>query len=64
LQVNDEDEWSFGFCGIGSRVFSCPARKNPMYTYWERIVLRETERGILDPAGLSREWSDHSYNHL
>jgi hypothetical protein len=51
LQVNDEDEWSFGFCEIDSRVFSCPARKNPMYTYWERIVLRETERGILDPAG-------------
>jgi hypothetical protein len=51
LQVNDEDEWSFGFCEISSHVFSCPARKNPMYTYWERIVLRETECGILDPTG-------------
>ncbi|XP_066325077.1 uncharacterized protein [Miscanthus floridulus] len=68
VQVYGEDEWSFGFCETGSGVFSCPVGKNPMYTYWESIVLRETECGIAAVnqilRELSREWPGHSYDLL
>jgi len=67
-QVYGEDEWSFGFCETGSGVFSCPVGKNPMYTYWESIVLEETECGIAAVnqilRELSREWPGHSYDLL
>ncbi|CAL1371151.1 unnamed protein product [Linum trigynum] len=42
VQVYGEDEWSFGFCEHGTRVFSCPSGKNPMYTYRESIILGRT----------------------
>lgn len=68
VQVYGDEEWSFGFCEIGSGVFSCPPCKNPMYTYRESIVLGETSftnykvNQIL--RELSREWLGTSYDLL
>ncbi|PWA82361.1 PPPDE putative thiol peptidase family protein [Artemisia annua] len=68
VQVYGEDEWSFGFCEQGTGVFSCPAKKNPMYTYRECIVLGKTSLSkskvnqIL--RELSREWPGNSYDLL
>ncbi|KAL8192693.1 hypothetical protein R6Q57_027180 [Mikania cordata] len=68
VQVYGEDEWSFGFCEQGSGVFSCPAKKNPMYTYRECIVLGKTSLSkskvhqIL--RKLSREWPGNCYDLL
>ncbi|XP_024982583.1 deSI-like protein At4g17486 isoform X1 [Cynara cardunculus var. scolymus] len=68
VQVYGEDEWSFGFCEQGTGVFSCPARKNPMYTYRECIVLGKTDLSkykvnqIL--RELSREWPGNCYDLL
>ncbi|XP_047307399.1 deSI-like protein At4g17486 [Impatiens glandulifera] len=68
VQVHGEDEWSFGYCEQGSGVFSCPASKNPMYTYREYIILGKTSfpkfkvNQIL--RELSREWSGDSYDLL
>ncbi|KAI3800189.1 hypothetical protein L1987_35499 [Smallanthus sonchifolius] len=68
VQVYGEDEWSFGFCEQGSGVFSCPAKKNPMYTYRECIVLGKTSLSkskvnqIL--RELSREWPGNCYDLL
>ncbi|ONK55936.1 uncharacterized protein A4U43_C10F2470 [Asparagus officinalis] len=68
VQVYGDEEWSFGFCEQGSGVFSCPPRKNPMYTYRESIVLGETNCSILKVnqilRELSREWPGHSYDLL
>lgn len=68
VQVHGNEEWSFGFCEIGSGVFSCPPRGNPMYTYRESIVLGETSRSILEVKQilreLSREWPGDSYDLL
>ncbi|KAL3630635.1 hypothetical protein CASFOL_023619 [Castilleja foliolosa] len=41
IQVYGDQEWSFGFCEQGPGVFSCPSKKNPMYTYRESIKLGE-----------------------
>ncbi|KNA22211.1 hypothetical protein SOVF_036100 [Spinacia oleracea] len=68
VQVHGDDEWSFGFCEQGTGVFSCPATKNPMYTYREKIVLGQTSLSnskvnqIL--RELSREWPGESYDLL
>ncbi|KAL4575831.1 hypothetical protein LXL04_011918 [Taraxacum kok-saghyz] len=68
VQVHGEDEWSFGFCEQGTGVFSCPAKKNPMYNYRECIVLGKTDipkskvNQIL--RELSREWPGNSYDLL
>ncbi|KAL9994076.1 putative PPPDE peptidase domain-containing protein [Helianthus debilis subsp. tardiflorus] len=68
VQVYGEDEWSFGFCEQGSGVFCCPAKKNPMYTYRECIVLGKTNLSkskvnqIL--RELSREWPGNCYDLL
>ncbi|XP_076945397.1 uncharacterized protein LOC143616462 [Bidens hawaiensis] len=66
--VYGEDEWSFGFCEQGTGVFSCPAKKNPMYTYRESIALGKTNLSkskvnqIL--RELSREWPGNCYDLL
>lgn len=68
VQVYGEDEWSFGFCEQGSGVFSCPAKKNPMYTYRECIVLGKTSlsKSKVNQTlrELSREWPGNSYDLL
>lgn len=67
-QVYGEDEWSFGFCEHGTGVFSCPATKNPMYTYRETIKLGKTSFSIFKVnqilRELSREWPGQSYDLL
>ncbi|XP_028067263.1 deSI-like protein At4g17486 isoform X2 [Camellia sinensis] len=68
VQVYGDEEWSFGFCEQGTGVFSCPAEKNPMYTYRECIVLGETNFSIFKVnqilRELSREWPGCSYDLL
>ncbi|XP_077248167.1 deSI-like protein At4g17486 [Tasmannia lanceolata] len=68
VQVYGDEEWSFGFCEIGSGVFSCPPSKNPMYTYREHIVLGETSFSVFKVnqilRELSREWPGNSYDLL
>lgn len=68
VQVNGDEEWSFGYCEQGSGVFSCPARKNPMYTYRESIVLGQTDFSLFKVnqilRELSREWPGYSYDLL
>ncbi|KAI9084170.1 hypothetical protein K1719_033841 [Acacia pycnantha] len=68
VQVYGEEEWSFGFCEQGTGVFSCPSRKNPMYTYRESIVLGTTSCSIFKVnqilRELSREWPGSSYDLL
>ncbi|XP_068650841.1 uncharacterized protein [Aristolochia californica] len=68
VQVDGDDEWSFGFCENGSGVFCCPSGKNPMYTYRERIVLGVTQCSIFKVnqilRELSREWPGNSYDLL
>ncbi|KAJ9679517.1 hypothetical protein PVL29_021439 [Vitis rotundifolia] len=68
VQVYGDDEWSFGFCEQGTGVFSCPASKNPMYTYRECIVLGRTNFSIFKVnqilRELSREWPGSSYDLL
>lgn len=68
VQVYGEDEWSFGFCEQGTGVFSCPARKNPMYTYRECIVLGKTNLSKFKVnqilRELSREWPGNCYDLL
>lgn len=67
-QVFGDEEWSFGFCEQGSGVFSCPATKNPMYTFRETIKLGKTSFSIFKVnqilRELSREWPGHSYDLL
>ncbi|EPS69052.1 hypothetical protein M569_05713, partial [Genlisea aurea] len=68
--VYGDEEWSFGFCerGSGTGVFSCPSKKNPMYTYRESIKLGETPFSIFNVnqilRELSREWPGCSYDLL
>lgn len=68
VQVFGDEEWSFGFCEHGTGVFSCPATKNPMYTYRESIKLGKTSFSIFDVnqilRELSREWPGQSYDLL
>ncbi|KAI5083180.1 hypothetical protein GOP47_0002923 [Adiantum capillus-veneris] len=68
VEVYDNEEWSFGYCEIGSGVFSCPAKTNPMYSYRESISLGKTslcrsrvKQILLD---LGREWPGYSYDLL
>ncbi|TMW92338.1 hypothetical protein EJD97_013184, partial [Solanum chilense] len=64
-KVNGDDEWLFGFCEQVTRVFSCPAGKNPIYSYRECIVFGNTNHTIFKVnqilRELSREWPGHSY---
>lgn len=66
--MHGDDEWSFGFCEEGTGVFSCPATKNPMYTYREKIVLGQTNLSIFKVnqilRELSREWPGFTYDLL
>ncbi|XP_071706760.1 deSI-like protein At4g17486 [Rutidosis leptorrhynchoides] len=68
VQIYGEDEWSFGFCEQGTGVFCCPAKKNPMYTYRECIVLGKTNlsKSMVNQIlrELSREWPGNSYDLL
>lgn len=68
VQVYGDEEWSFGFCEQGTGVFSCPAGKNPMYTYRESIILGSTNYSISKVnqiiRELTREWPGHSYDLL
>ncbi|CAN0902835.1 DeSI-like protein At4g17486 [Linum grandiflorum] len=68
IQVYGEDEWSFGFCEIGTGVFSCPSGKNPMYTYRESIVLGKTNLSRMKVnqilRELSWEWPGSCYDLL
>lgn len=67
-QVYGDEEWSFGFCEHGSGVFSCPPRKNHLYTYRESMVLGETNLSCAKVnqilRELSREWPGSSYGLL
>lgn len=67
-QVYGDEEWSFGFCEDGTGVFSCPSRKNPMYTFRESIVLGRTNCSIFKVnqiiRELSREWPGYTYDLL
>ncbi|XP_022856280.1 desumoylating isopeptidase 2-like [Olea europaea var. sylvestris] len=42
VQVYGDEEWGYEQCDKGTGVYSCPAGKNLMYTYRERIVLGRT----------------------
>jgi hypothetical protein len=68
IQVYGNDEWSYGYCELGTGVFSCPSGKNPMYTYREKIVLGKTDCTIFMVnqmlRELSREWPGHTYDLL
>ncbi|XP_039135175.1 deubiquitinase DESI2-like [Dioscorea cayenensis subsp. rotundata] len=68
VQVYGDEEWSFGFCEHGSGVFSCPPRKNHLYTYRESMVLGETNLSCAKVnqilRELSREWPGSSYGLL
>ncbi|KAM0934593.1 putative PPPDE peptidase domain-containing protein [Dioscorea sansibarensis] len=68
VQVYGDEEWSFGFCEHGSGVFSCPPRKNHLYTYRESMVLGETNLSCAEVnqilRELSREWPGRSYELL
>ncbi|KAK4745504.1 hypothetical protein SAY87_011816 [Trapa incisa] len=68
IQVYGDEEWSFGYCEDGSGVFSCPSRKNPMYTFRESIILGRTNCHIFKVnqiiRELSREWPGHTYDLL
>ncbi|XP_026662427.2 desumoylating isopeptidase 1 homolog isoform X1 [Phoenix dactylifera] len=68
VQVYGDEEWSFGFCEYGSGVFSCPPRRNPMYTYRESIVLGKTNCSVFMVnqilRELSRAWPGSSYDLL
>ncbi|XP_061342015.1 uncharacterized protein LOC133288303 [Gastrolobium bilobum] len=68
VQVYGDDEWSFGFCEEGTGVFSCPSRKNEMYTYRKSLVLGRTNFNIFKVnqilRELSREWPGNSYDLL
>ncbi|VFQ58280.1 unnamed protein product [Cuscuta campestris] len=68
VQVYGDEEWSFGFCEQGTGVFSCPAGKNPMYSYRESIVLGKTNCSIFKVnqilRELSREWPGFLYDLL
>ncbi|XP_058105649.1 deSI-like protein At4g17486 [Magnolia sinica] len=68
VQVYGDEEWSFGFCEIGTGVFSCPPGKNPMYSFRESIVLGKTNSSIFKVnqilRELSREWPGNSYDLL
>eukprot|EP00252_Welwitschia_mirabilis_P022403 TRINITY_DN6052_c0_g1_i2.p1 TRINITY_DN6052_c0_g1~~TRINITY_DN6052_c0_g1_i2.p1 ORF type:complete len:246 (-),score=53.46 TRINITY_DN6052_c0_g1_i2:70-807(-) len=67
VQVYGE-EWSFGFCESGTGVFSCPPKRNPMYTYRESLVLGYTTQSADKVAQilreLSGEWPGYSYDLL
>ena len=64
----NKEEWSFGYCEVGSGVFSCQPKKNPMYVYRESLSLGRTElsrakvREIL--LELSRKWQGQLYDLL
>ncbi|KAK2404550.1 deSI protein [Trifolium repens] len=66
VQVYGDDEWSFGFCVEGTGVFSCPSRKNAMFTYRKSLVLGKTNYNIFKVnqilRELSREWPGNSYD--
>nr|XP_029123398.1 uncharacterized protein LOC105054964 [Elaeis guineensis] len=68
VQIYGDEEWSFGFCEYGSGVFSCPPRRNPMYTYRESIVLGKTNCSVFMVnqilRELSRAWPGSSYDLL
>ncbi|XAR71698.1 hypothetical protein NMG60_11018086 [Bertholletia excelsa] len=68
IQVYGDEEWSFGYCEDGSGVFSCPAGKNPLYTYRECLVLGKTNCSIFKVhkilRELSGEWPGYSYDLL
>ncbi|GFQ05840.1 desi-like protein at4g17486 [Phtheirospermum japonicum] len=68
IQVYGDQEWSFGFCEQGPGVFSCPSKKNPMYTYRESIKLGETSFSVYKVnqilRDLRREWPGYSYDLL
>ncbi|MCO5578739.1 hypothetical protein L7F22_032584 [Adiantum nelumboides] len=68
VEVFDNEEWSFGYCELGSGVFSCPSKTNPMYSYRESISLGKTwlsrpkvKQILLE---LGREWPGYSYDLL
>lgn len=67
-QVYDCEEWSFGYSGSGSGVFSCAHKGNPSYSYRETISLGQTSLSRLKVTQvlfeLGREWPGNSYDLL
>lgn len=68
VEVYDCEEWSFGYSGSGSGVFSCPHKGNPLYSYRETISLGQTSLSRLKVTQvlfeLGREWPGNSYDLL
>ncbi|XP_022865624.1 desumoylating isopeptidase 2-like [Olea europaea var. sylvestris] len=68
VQVYGDEEWGYGQCDEGSGVYSCPARKNLMYTYRESIVLGRTNCSAAKVSQilkeLSQEWLGNKYDLL
>lgn len=67
MQVYNK-EWSFGYCEVGSGVFHCQPKRNPMYTYRESIPLGRTSltrvRVEAVVEELSQDWLGESYDLL
>ncbi|KAI5059601.1 hypothetical protein GOP47_0025920 [Adiantum capillus-veneris] len=68
VEVYDSEEWSFGYSGSGSGVFSCPHKLNVLYSYRETISLGHTSLSRLKVTQvlfeLGREWPGSSYDLL
>eukprot|EP00250_Pteridium_aquilinum_P017572 c23690_g3_i1 orf=254-1024(+) len=68
VEVFDCEEWSFGYTGSGSGVYSCPRKENPTYSYRESLSLGHTSMSRLKVTQvlfeLGREWPGDSYDLL
>ncbi|CAA2985813.1 Hypothetical predicted protein [Olea europaea subsp. europaea] len=68
VQVYGDEEWGYGGGEKGFGVYSCPAGKNLMYTYRERIVLGRTNCSAAKVSQilkeLSQEWPGDKFHWL
>lgn len=68
IEVYGKQEWSFGYCELGTGVFSCRRTENPMYIYRESLCLGHTSLSPLKVKEilmkLSLEWQGSSYDLL
>ncbi|MCO5576150.1 hypothetical protein L7F22_029958 [Adiantum nelumboides] len=68
VEVYDYEEWSFGYSGSGSGVFSCPHKGNVFYSFRETISLGHTSLSRLKVTQvlfeLGRDWPGSSYDLL
>lgn len=68
VQVYGDEEWGYGQYEKGCGVYSCPAGKNLMFTYRERVVLGRTNCSAAKVSQilkeLSQEWPGGKYHWL